>query len=330
MEKELVGNEDREAKSPRFVYGQTIRKDATLAEGLKDAGMTGWNVRTEPAYTADGLEIPGHQVVLGEVAGATTPFAVMKSRYTPMDYGEAFGWGQTILDNSDLELDTIGYYRGGRRGFVSFRIPNSIKVAGADEVRAYLNIISSHDGTAPIFTQVSLERLMCSNQISGLLSDRSKARYSVRHIGVDPLGRQSITAAREALGVAFGEIEGFQQTVDQWANTEMTPAQVDRVFSEIFPVDLEKDSARVVSRMTNAREFAEDTYEHSDAQKGMTGNAWGLFSGITEAFQWKETAKSDEAVAASVLDGGLDRQQRRVAGVIGTVAGIPKAAPVLV
>lgn len=320
---ELIAYTDR--KDPRFVFGRKVEKNATLRDALEDAGMVNWNVRTEPVFTGEGLELPGHQAVVGEVEGQTRGFAVMKSRYTPVEYADAFGFGQAILDDSDLEVDTVGYYRDGRRGYVSFRVPQNILVNGKDNVQAYLNIISSHDGSAPVFTQLSFKRMVCSNEISGMLSDRSKARYSVRHIGADPLGALSLEQARESLGVAFAEIEGFQETVNEWADEELSTTDVDRIFSEIFPVDLKEDSARVISRMENARELAEDTFRNSAAQSGLGSNAWSLFSGVTESFQWKESAKSDEKIAQSVLDGGLDRQQRRVANAIVSRTGLELA-----
>ena len=269
--------------------------------------------------------MPGRQGVIADIDGVTTGLSVMKSRYTPLEYPDAFGFGQAILDDSDLIVDTVGYYRGGNRGFVSFRVPSNILVNGKDDVQAYLNIISSHDGSTPVFTQLSFKRIQCSNEVSGMLNDLTRARFSVRHVGVDPLGAVALEQAREILGVSFAGIEGFQATVNRWADEELSATDVDRIFSEIFPVDVKNDSARVVARMENAREFSEDTFYGSAAQSGLGSNAWSLFSGITESFQWKETAKSDEQVATSVLSGGLERQQRRVASVIMDRTGLELA-----
>lgn len=125
----LVAYEDR--VRPTHVYGTVLTGECrSLNDAMLDAGMLGWNVRQEELSTPDGFVIPTHKAVVADIEGQKRSLGIHHNKYAVVEYRNAFAFGQDILDSSDLMIDSLGYYREGRRGFCSFRVPTEISVGG--------------------------------------------------------------------------------------------------------------------------------------------------------------------------------------------------------
>ena len=310
---DLVAYVDRQDAT--HFYGRKIEAETrNLTDALLDAGMLGWNVRQEAVFTADGFEVQGHKAIVGDVAGEKVSFAVAKSRYTVLDYMNAFGFGQTILDRSDMTISALGYHRGGGRAFVEFRTPDTIEIAGVDTVQPYLRILSSHDMTSPVVATMGAVRLRCTHQMDTLLG-RTAPSFRVKHVGMDPLGRASLQDARSALGIVSAGIDQFTAQAEQWAQTEVTNAQFDEIVSGLLPMDPNTDSSRVQSRALNSREAVADVVRYSGAQDGLGMTAYSVFQGIVEWQQWSGNKAPDQR-AERALSGRLEAGQRRASGLI--------------
>lgn len=319
----LVGYDERVTGA--HYYGTVLEKKSNLHEALADAGMLNWDVRKEPIFTADGHEITSHKCVRGDIDGRPTDFSIMKNSYAVVEFPDAFAFAHQITDSSDLAVDSIGYYRGGRRGFCSLRIPQGITVGGVDKVEAYLRIISSHDGSTPVVSQVDFVRTACTNQLAGALRDKNLARYTIRHSGEDPLSRGRLEDARESLGLAFAEIDEFSRIADRWAQEELTRDQVYAITDSLFPYDEKDDSKQAVTRAQNSRDAVLETFDTSPAQQGLGSTAWAYLQAATEWRQWDERKDSDKR-ATAFLDGSFFRWENQVRQTITTA--LPQLAVV--
>ena len=314
----LVAYGDR--REATAVYGGTVvnGENTNLNDALLDAGMFGWNVRKEELRTPDGFKIPKHVGVVGDIDGKKVSFGVAGDGYAVVEYPDAFAFGQSVLDSSDLEISSIGFYQGGGRGYVEFKVPKEVEIAGQDKITAYLRVISSHNGTAPIVAQLGMTRLFCTNQITSLLSGKTLPSYRVRHTGLDPLSRGNLADARNSLGIVFAGIDEYTAQAEKWAQTDVTSAQFGEIVERLFPIDLEKDSLRVQNRMANGREAVEETVKYSNAQAGLGLSAYSVQQGISEWQQWSGNKDLDQRAERS-LNGGLERGQNKAIGIISDV-----------
>ena len=308
----LVSFQDR--VQPEHVFGKTVHRGATLDEALAYTGLDSFNERQVPVY-AEGLEVPNQKAIMIDVDGTTRVAGQHSHRYGLVRHAEAMKFVGLLTSKSDLAVDVMGYYREGSAAYASLALPESVSIAG-DEVRGYLRVVSSYDGSTPLLFQAHATRMRCKNEISSMLRRKDLPRLSVKHIG-DPLGRVGVASARNALQMTFDALDDFSTIADQWANEEWDAEQLDKVLTTLHPVKKD-DSARVVARQENAQDAIIEALQ-SETNEGIRRSFWGLLQATTEVAQWKQPNKDERKRAASALSGGLVKNERNAQTIIAEV-----------
>ncbi|MGH2856159.1 MAG: DUF932 domain-containing protein [Solirubrobacteraceae bacterium] len=77
---------------------------------------------------------------------------------------DAFRFVDQLLGSS-LHFETAGSLHGGRRVWVLATLPDHIRVGG-DDVRPYLLLMNSHDGSTSILAATTPVRTVCQNTLN--------------------------------------------------------------------------------------------------------------------------------------------------------------------
>jgi len=160
---------------------------------------------------------------------------------------------ETILDEPNVKIETMGSVRGGRQVYALIRLDEPYEIKGdvdgfGDAVTTlpYFAVLNSHDGTGAckgLYTQV---RVVCWNTVQAAAADgdRHGAQFSLRHsTGV----KERIDEAREILAGARVEALRWKAIAEALALQPVSEDQQMIFLNEFIP---ERWRNRVLSGST--------------------------------------------------------------------------------
>lgn len=236
--------------------------------------------------------------VLG--AGMTDSFVV----HTPEDFAQ---FGQDIIEVGQ-PLAALGSLNGGKRAFAAFHLED-VTIAGVDQVRMFLNVMTAFDGSMSTVARVSAIRVVCSNTFAAVMSERSVPTYRVRHTGDGLRGR--VDEARLALGVGWKGMAQFQAEIDALVDREVTDAEFQKVVAALYPMP-EEATERQKSTIAEVRSVVSNLYD-GPTVANVRGTAWGVLNAATEYADWTSGKfKSAEARMQAQITPGSTIDDRRL------------------
>lgn len=284
-----------------------------LADAMRLAGLSGWNVRKVPVVGYDGDDpIDGDRWNMtvrndpfDEFAPAS-PLGIVSPAYTVVQNEEAFGFGEQIMDEG-LIVEAGGSLRNGTQPFILFRTPDTIKIGGQDEVQPYLHMATSHDGSLSVTANLTGVRVVCANTQSMALA-LATPRYTVRHIGEGIDGK--VADAREALELTWDGISAFQMEAEAMLDREVSAREFDAIVEGLFP-ESKSDSTLAQTLVEQKRDTYRELYEVADTQANIRGTAWAALQAAWEMDEWEMAP--DDAVAAASRSVNREDARRRIA-----------------
>jgi phage/plasmid-like protein (TIGR03299 family) len=281
----------------------TVADDCMTAEQvMAKAFLGGWMVRKIALQgvetTPDGvsiIECPDRRMTVRTniFTGATEYLGIVGTDYATVQNEEAAEVLNCLVDASGAHFETAGSLRGGRMVFITLKLPTAMQVAGVDDMDLYLCATTSHDGTSALRVDASPIRVVCANTQRAAIA-HSKGSYIFRHTANV---RQQISQAREAMGLMWKFLDGFQAEAEKMLNETLTMGEFEKVITELWPV---ADDASETTR-NNAKKRASTLrylIRDADTQQAIKGTRWAGFQAITEYVDHFAPAK-DAAVRAN-------------------------------
>ncbi|MEU1736482.1 DUF932 domain-containing protein [Streptosporangium sp. NPDC020145] len=250
--------------------GQIIPGGIDNIDEVLRLGGIDWEVaRREVRYSfmLDGEErptlrtAPGHHVTVREDTGEA--LGVVGNKYTPIQNRKLFEFLEDLV-RQGVVWESAGSLRGGRRVFVSMRVPENIVIdAGgiADEVTLFIAAMNSHDGSSRAETVVTPWRPICANTERFAVRD-AVTRWGIRHTA-GALDR--LEEARRSLGLTlrYGEAWAAEETA--LAHTALAIDEFHRVITDLWPI--EEDANDRVRGIATRRTERLDAMFRSEAER---------------------------------------------------------------
>jgi phage/plasmid-like protein (TIGR03299 family) len=292
--------------------GVVFEADALTAEqALSLAKLDGWNVRKMPvlAYIDETtqIEVEGKFAVVRDnpVTGQVEANGgVVGNQWTPVQNEETCAFLQAIVDESGAVFQTAGSLNDGADVFVTMKMPESMMVGGRDEVDCYISAFNNHDGTAAFRATVSPVRVVCANTQRANIS-AAKSMFKIRHT---TNAAKAIEAAREALGLTWKYLEGFQAEADAMLAAAMSDAEFDAFLADELcgdrPVLGEKteSGSKVTARMIEAHDAEVGSLRHlfrdADTQADIRNTRWAAYQSVVEYMDWAVPVASKKVDAS--------------------------------
>jgi phage/plasmid-like protein (TIGR03299 family) len=290
--------------------GTTLDHSFTAEEAMKEGHLGGWDVRKGASWTTDpktGLTIPmpGRYSVLRDnpiVEGQVDVLGNVGEAYRIIQNEEHAELLNTLVDESGAHFDTAGAIEGGRRVFISMKLPGHINIGGVDQIDNYIVAVNGHDGGSSFTFLVTPVRPVCKNTLTFGFAQASNT-FRVRH--TSGASKILIQQARETLDMTFNYLDVFQEEANKMINTELTQSR----FEEIIEAEwgAEEDAAPATITRTDAKltEMAR-LFSDANTQKGVRNTAWAGLNAMTEwADHFSPTRGDDREVARarkSILD----------------------------
>lgn len=191
-------------------------------EDLAEAGRLAEYLRT----------MPGKFVNVRTDTG--DPLGIVGARYTNVQNHEGFAFLQELAESSDLIWESAGALRGGRKVFISTRLPDNLVIdAGgiADGIEPHIVFTNSFDGTSPVTGLATPWRPRCGNT-ERLASEQAWSRWTVRHTAG---ALERVEEARRNLGLSLRYYEHFTEEETLLARTAVTMRESERLLEGFFP-----------------------------------------------------------------------------------------------
>jgi hypothetical protein len=138
------------------------------------------------------------------------------------------------LLGSSIHFETAGSLHGGRRVWVLATLPDHVEVGG-DDVRPYVLLMNSHDGSAAVVAATTPVRVVCQNTLNwGLRSAQQK--FSIRHTEAVT---QRVHEARRVLDLSIDYYAQFKRFGDQLASERCTERQLRAILGYLYAIGFE-------------------------------------------------------------------------------------------
>jgi phage/plasmid-like protein (TIGR03299 family) len=287
--------------------GKPVGKAMTAQDAIKLGGLD-FTVRVSPdpvTTSVDGktLTVDNKFMTYAEVPGiGLTSFGVVGNRYTPIQNSEAFDLLNNIVDESGANYDSAGIIGGGKRCYITMKLPNTITVAnGNDAIDTYLNCFNSHDGSSAFRIQVTFLRQICTNGMTGLVGGES---ITLRHTSNATM---KVQEARDALHIVFQQQEQFEVEINRLLNTEMTNAQFKKFVETLVP-DAPADASTRKSNSVDKIRGELFGLWNADTQQNVANTAWAALNSVVEYVDWVKPVRGKSE------DKELLRAERKLMG----------------
>lgn len=266
--------------TPWHGLGQNLTADAPIDVWQKEAGLD-WQAELSPVrYTANGndLIMGGQNVIHRSDTG--TALGVVTDRYRVHQPGEILDFFNTLVQSAGFKLEVAGAIKGGKRIWALANVNQEACVLGNDEMKGYLLLSTSFDGSTATIGQYTSIRVVCNNTLSAADNETARSRISITHGS-----RFDASLMRDRLGIVVGGFDGMMDNYRRLARQNVNTAFVDQFLCKLFPptVMSDKNGEPVLHSRGYKKvlDLFEGSAKGSDLQ-GVRGTRWGLLNAVTE------------------------------------------------
>jgi len=296
--------------TPWHRLGQRLPSLANLDQAI-EAAKLGYLVETQSLYLADGRAVEDAQAVMRVVTGQPSIIlGTVGKGYTPIQNIDALDIVRPLIEANGARIEAAGALGKGERVWLLLRMPElDLSISEGDDVRGYLLIHTSHDGTLAYGARFTPIRVVCQNTLSAALAGRENRTFiTIRHT---KNAGQRIAEAKRLMVKMHDAMKACGDTYAELATKNMGPRELAKYIEAVFPPDQEDE--KVSDTLKRRREtVAKLVFAGQGAElctQGETASVWGAFNAVCEYFDHvrveESTTKSGKlATDTSTIFGG--------------------------
>lgn len=257
---------------PWHGLGTVIENAPNSHDAIELAGLN-WQVNGNPIFDANGNEIKGYKANTRDSDNSV--LGVVSDRYQIVQNAEAFEFTDHLIDADEITYETAGSLRNGKQIWLLGKMPET-KILG-DDVDPYICFTNTFDGSGAIKVCLTPIRVVCNNTLNLALSRASRS-WSTKHMG-DMAGK--LMEAKETLMLANNYMSMLDIEADKYANTAISDDEIQKVISEIFPVDVNNDSQRRINNVQQLTDTFYTCYYMPDIAQ-YKNTQWGVINAMAD------------------------------------------------
>lgn len=285
----------------------TVTPDAlTIPDALEVSHLGGWDLEKQPIVTVGHsgtpIEVPGKYAVVRrhpdpELEGTSDVLGVVGEDYTIVQNEEAFGFLGGLVDDGEVTIETAGSLRGGKRVFVTMKLPNGVVITDDDTLDLYLAVATGHDGLFAFQAFPTPVRVVCKNTLGVALSGATNV-YRMLH--TDGVGLR-IQEAREAIKLTFTEGDVIGKAAREMLQQGLTNAAFDKLIASNFVQLADHATDSTKRRVEQKRDDLRVLFRDAPTQEVGRGTRWAAYNAIAEWSEWvaprdNQAERSSESV----------------------------------
>jgi phage/plasmid-like protein (TIGR03299 family) len=282
-------------ETPWHGLGEVVHDAPTAADAIKLAGLN-WGVELRPLFMADGRKVEANAVV------RTSDNAIVGQHvgpaFVPLQNADAFAWFDPFVEAGECTFETAGSLRGGSRVWILAQLNRRpMVVAPGDEVRKFLLLSHSHDGSLAVRIGFTPVRVVCANTLAQAHGDKESKLIRIRHTSGMADAMEKV---REVVNVADA---AFEATAEQYrylaSRRVVNQADVKRYVTQVLGLTEGKDG-NLVGRSANTLAAVLENF-HGGKGNGMSaiaGTWWAAYNGVTEYLNYQRGRTADTRLNA--------------------------------
>ncbi|KAA9133772.1 DUF932 domain-containing protein [Microbacterium caowuchunii] len=297
------------------VLGTRLAGVTGSIDAMKEADLAGWNVRKVPLYFED--DSPAWDGARVDVADRwatvrtdprndrTEYIGVVGGQYTPIQNEEHAELLDAVVDAGGAEWVAAGASHGGRRTFMTMRLPEEVNIGGQDALNVFLVAFNSHDGSSSFKFAVTPVRVACTNMQNAAMRN-AKSSFSIRHSSG---ASRELAEARRALGLTYKYVEEFEVAAEELYAQDFTNREFDAYAARLFNI---ADEGKASKKAIEKRDGLLALYRESDTLDGIRGTRWGAYQAVTEYVDHVAPVRGRDVVLARAtrsFDGAAQRMK---------------------
>lgn len=231
--------------------------------------------------------------------------------YEVLQNVEALNVVDEILQSGLATIETAGAINEGRKVFICLKVDKSIFVGDNDEIRQYVLIATSHDGSLSITAMPTNTRVVCNNTLTAALRG-AKGQIKIRHTSK---AAERLHEAAKVLNLISRNTEVNAENYNAMKAIEISKSDLMNYFGNIFCTpqeiaDLQAGkkfdqalSTRKQNIITEVARYASTGQGQNIALNGKDGlNMWFAYNAVTGYIARKKYSSIDDR-ANSMLFG---------------------------
>jgi phage/plasmid-like protein (TIGR03299 family) len=269
-------------ETPWHNVGKRVIEAPTSEEAIKQAELN-WQVQKVPLITADGSNRPVDHFAIERLTDKSI-LGVVGPRFEPLQNNESFKFFDPFIEAGMATYETAGSLRGGKRVFILAALKRDpIVVKPGDEVKKYVLLSNSHDGSLAVRVGFTPIRVVCANTLKMAHDNASSRLLRVRHTASM---KDTLVKIQEIMNIADAN---FQATAEQYkvlANKVINSAQLDEFIKIVFKGKDTPQFETMKNKIVNL-------FEHGKGADLSKGTAWGAYNAVTEFLGYEAGRNQD-------------------------------------
>jgi phage/plasmid-like protein (TIGR03299 family) len=253
-------------ETPWHGLGQRIEEEHRydIEPGMKAAGLD-TEVGLMKLMTEDGREVPERYTYR---TSDKSLFGCVGSRYVPLQNRDAFKFFQPWLDTRMVALESAGSLFFGKKVWVLAQIMNAdAEIRPNDEVKAYVMLSNSHDGTTAVRVSLTPIRVVCANTLAMAHASQDSKFIRIKHTQSVNVNLERI---RDIIDLAKNEFVATSEQFRYLANKDICQADLNRYVRVMFGVG-NTPTEDISTRMTN---MMDKVYARFAEEEPVAGATW--------------------------------------------------------
>lgn len=278
-------------QTPWHGLGNQLSEHQPIEIWLREAGMAWWINESEVMYQvtsdalAGGLHLrPNSDAKVLYRSDTLDPLSVVSKRYQVVQPREVLEFYRDLVSAGGFELETAGVLKGGRKLWALARTGQETLLKGGDQVKAYLLLATSCDGTLCTTAQFTSVRVVCNNTLQLATRGNSGAVKVPHSTRFDP------ATVKLELGLGLSAWDSFISNVKELAARPVSPEEAQQYLADVLggaDVQANQRAMQIVQRLYEGQGMGADL-------AAAKGTAWGLLNAVTEYVDHQRRARGQD------------------------------------
>lgn len=282
---------------PWHNLGQALTKDASIETWVKESGLE-WTAEKVPVKfsVADGTtrNFVGRSVIYR--SDTEVPLGVVSDDYKIVQPREVVEFFKEAAGQANMKLEVAGSLFGGKRFWATARVnADELKLNGKDEIRPYVFLITSLDGTLATSASLVNTRVVCNNTAQIAL------REDGRRVRVTHASDFDANLIKSKLGLIDTAWADFKKRITTLSQTKVDAKEATQFFLKLV------GNEDAIEQSLSVRRKVDDLMKRFTTGIGSdmhNGTAWGLYCAVTEQTNYRGKGMLDHRMQSALFGPG--------------------------
>jgi len=264
-------------------------------------------------------------------------FQVATDRYHPLQNQEIVEFFQEYCAAGNATLETLIGLEGGSKIVALAKLGGAAdaSIGGVDEVKGYMMLATSHDGSMRTIGQPTQTRVVCWNTLSCALAEGSGRDYTFRLKHTSKWSEKTAARAKETMGMAIESVQRMNEVAEELSKVAIDhtgrleyvyrltqgESALEQVMNDSAPMSMGLDA--IVANHERSNVPTEDKLNRAgkailEAMISSPGSdlptakdtLWGAFNGVTYYADHEYGRSQDTRLSAAFFGPGDALKQR--------------------